>query len=74
MAVTTTSPITALTAAPALVARRAATRPTTPAALAARLISGCNVTPTIALLSAALRRAITSSGQQIIISTPPRTR
>src|SRR5690606_39280673 len=73
MVVTTTSPITVLAAARALVARRAAVRPATPAGLAARLIPGYNVTPTIALLSEALRRAITSPGQRIIITTSPRT-
>lgn len=73
MAVTTTSPITALTAARALVARRAATRPTTPAALAARLIPGYTVTPAIRMISDVLADAITQPGRRIIITTPPRT-
>lgn len=62
-----------LAAARSLAATRAASRPTSPAALAARLIPGYNVTPAISLISDALRRAITQPGQRIIISTPPRT-
>ncbi|MEU7767911.1 terminase family protein [Nocardia sp. NPDC049190] len=65
----------ALTVGAAEALRRAhgATRPATPAALAARLIPCYNVTPAIRMISDVLADAITQPGRRIIITTPPRT-
>jgi hypothetical protein len=62
-----------LIAARALAAARQLRRPRSPAQLAKRLIKGYTVSPTIALISDALHRAITRPDQRICISTPPRT-
>lgn len=69
----TADPIRTLAAVRAVATRRAEHRPTTPAELAARLIPGYVVTPTIKLLSDVLADAITGAERRIIISTPPRT-
>lgn len=52
---------------------RALRRPSTPASLAARIVPGYRVTPTIALISDALKRAVTEPDQRLIVATPPRT-
>jgi hypothetical protein len=69
----TDDPIRTLAAVRSVAARRTELRPTTPAELAARLIPGYTVTPTLKLLSDVLADAITGPKRRVIISTPPRT-
>ncbi len=71
--VTAPDPIRTLAAVRAVAARRAETRPASPAELAARLIPGYVVTPTLKLISDVLADAITGPERRVIISTPPRT-
>jgi hypothetical protein len=46
--------------------------PSTPAALAARIVPGYRITPAVSLISAELRRAIIEPDQRLIITLPPR--
>jgi hypothetical protein len=62
-----------LVACRGLAATRARRRPRSPAELAKRLIPNYTVSPTIALISDALHRAVTLPDQRICISAPPRT-
>ncbi|MBF6161052.1 terminase large subunit domain-containing protein [Nocardia cyriacigeorgica] len=65
--------ITVLAAARTLVARRAAARPATPAALASMLDPKFVITPSIRLLSDIAVRSVTAPDQRDIVTTPPRT-
>ncbi|MBM4536277.1 hypothetical protein GS433_17970 [Rhodococcus hoagii] len=67
-----TAPVRTLAAVRAVRAARERHRPETPADLARRMVPGYRVTPTIALISAALHDAITNPGRRYIITTPPR--
>lgn len=66
-------PVRQLAAARAALTVARRRRPASPADLARQLIPGYRVTPAIALISDALRRAVTEPDQRIIISCPPRT-
>lgn len=62
-----------LIAARAIEAARKRQLPTTPAALASRILPTYRVTPAIALISDVLNTALVERDQRIVISTPPRT-
>ncbi|OBG00768.1 hypothetical protein A5773_04180 [Mycobacterium sp. 852014-52450_SCH5900713] len=64
--------VAALVAARAGQAVRARRRPATPAELAARIMPGYRITPTIALISDALAEAVGEPGRRLIVSVPPR--
>ncbi len=66
-------PVRTLAGCAALAAARARRRPRSPAELACRLIPKYKVSPTIALISDALYRAITRPDQRICLSMPPRS-
>lgn len=68
-----TGPIATLVASRARRAVRVRRRPATPAELAAHIVPGYRITPTIALISDALAHAVTLPDQRLIITTPPRT-
>ncbi|MGJ6122983.1 hypothetical protein QN239_10430 [Mycolicibacterium sp. Y3] len=65
--------VSTLTAARALLAVAGRRRPQTPAELAARLVPGYRVTPSIAMLSDVLERAVTEPDGRYIVTCPPRT-
>ncbi|CAN3128595.1 hypothetical protein ACNUDN_11800 [Mycobacterium sp. smrl_JER01] len=65
--------VSTLTAARTLAAVAGRRRPASPADLAARLIPGYRVTPTIQLLSDELVRAATQPDARVILTCPPRT-
>jgi hypothetical protein len=65
--------VSTLTAARTLAAAAARRQPTSPAELAAHLVPGYRVTPTIAMLSAVLEKAVTEPDGRYIITCPPRT-
>ena len=66
------SPVGTLVAARAGRASRSRRRPETPAELAARIVPGYRVTPTIALVSNALAEAVAEPGRRLIVTVPPR--
>jgi hypothetical protein len=65
--------VATLAAARAGRAVRARRRPATPAELAARIVPGYRVTPTIALISDVLADAIRNPDRRYVLSTPPRS-
>ncbi|MGO9207227.1 MAG: hypothetical protein ACLQBX_13795, partial [Candidatus Limnocylindrales bacterium] len=65
--------ITALTATRAAAAQRSRRRPASPAELAARLIPGYRITPTIRLISDILKDCIEQPDRRYLLSCPPRT-
>ena len=67
------SAIATITGARALSAAQTRERPASPAELAARVIPGYRVTPTIAMLDHELARAVAEPDARLILTTPPRT-
>lgn len=68
-----TSPVASLTTCRSIRAARSRRKPASPAELARRLIRDYRISPAIALLSDALKRAVEEPGRRLIITCPPRT-